>query len=407
MSFPSSPTDGQTFTVNGITYSYVAAQGSWNRTAVTTVSAYTISSTPPSNPKAGDIWIRDTTGVEYVRLVEGSDSSWVEFSNQGQPGTAGATGPSGLVPVTAGPTGSFSQGQMRINTSTNTVEIYYNTSWYAMAYIIKGTATNATSVVSGSYTILIYTTSGTFMPYSTLAVDYLVVGGGAGGGWSRGGGGGAGGLLAGSTSLTAQTYTITVGAGGPGGTTTASTSQNGNGSSIGSSVTVSGGGYGASSNSGTGGAGGSGGGGAQSGAGGTATASQGFAGGTGTTVSGGGGGGASAVGGTGGASAGGTGGAGVANTLLTSTIATTYSVGQVSGGSVYFAGGGGGGVDTGSGSGTFAGGIGGGGAGGALTGSNVAGTAYTGGGGGGGGRNPGEFNGAAGGSGIVIIRYLT
>jgi hypothetical protein len=49
---------------------------------------------------------------------------------------------------------------------------------------------------------------------STGTVEYLIVGGGGGAGTDMGGGGGGGGFLTGTTSVTAQTYTVTVGDGG-------------------------------------------------------------------------------------------------------------------------------------------------------------------------------------------------
>ena len=94
-----------------------------------------------------------------------------------------------------------------------------------------------------------------------------------------------------------------------------------------------------------------------------------------------------------------TGGAGIVSTILTSSEASTASVGEVDSGSVYFGGGGGAGNGN-------AGGLGGGGNGGSWqNGSGSAGTANTGGGGGGaaGGSSPG--NSGAGGSGVVILRY--
>jgi hypothetical protein len=246
-----------------------------------------------------------------------------------------------------------------------------------------------------------FTASGTFTPTSNITADYLVVAGGGGGGNAdgttyNGGGGGAGGLrctvtatggggtLESPISLTASTaYTITIGAGGTSNTPGENSSILGTGLTT---ITSIGGGRGKGANSSA--DGGSGGGGsATSRAGGSRTTNQGYDGGASTTGSdsGGGGGGAGAVG-TAGASTGGNGGAGV----------TT----SISGSSVTYAGGGGGGAAT-----PGSGGLGGGGAGGNPTG--TAGTANSGGGGGGVRDNVGgQFrSGAAGGSGIVILRY--
>jgi hypothetical protein len=239
----------------------------------------------------------------------------------------------------------------------------------------------------------------------TYTVSYLIVaGGGSGGNDGAGagdpGGGGAGGLVAGTTSLTTgSTYTVTVGAGGAGvtGTGTGINGQPGSNSSITGLTTAIGGGYGGGAGGNAGGAGGSGGGGNNTSSGGAGTSGQGNNGGAGNSGGGGG------AGGVGGAGPAGAGGVGLTESIITTSIATTYSVGQVSSGSVYFAGGGGG---WGSGAGGV-GGLGGGGTG-YFSGLNnaTAGSPNT---GGGGGANHGANGDASvgGGSGVVIISYAS
>ena len=300
-------------------------------------------------------------------------------------------------------------------------------------------ATGGTITTCGNFKIHTFTGPGTFC-VSSLGncsapstyrnkVDYVVVAGGGAGGKGHGGGGGAGGFrescggaggcystsplkkACGALTVTAATFPVTVGAGGAGapgnGCGTPFTNSSGN-NSVFSTITSAGGGKGTSwTASGTGGTvgstGGSGGGGggpnspSRSGlAGNTPPVSppQGNNGGTGQSPgAGGGGGGATATGGNasnpGPNGNGGAGGAGATTSITGSP--TSYAGGG--GGGNYFVPGAGG-----------AGGTGGGGAGSCSTSScSVAGTANTGGGGGGGGAN--YFKGAAGGSGIVIIRY--
>ena len=269
-------------------------------------------------------------------------------------------------------------------------------------------ATGGLITYDSTYVYHTFTSSGIFTPNTALTVDYLVVAGGAGGGDDAGdgsgnGGGGAGGLRSTTTatggggsletllSLTAQAYTVTVGGGGAGGVNGLGT----NGSnSVFSTITSTGGGGGGGGGA-NGSSGGSGGGGMwnqTTRTGGPGTTNQGFAGGNGASApayAGGGGGGASAVGANATTSVGGNGGAGITTSI--SGTSTTY------------AGGGGGGTDGASYT-AGTGGSGGGGAGGKKNSTSpVAGTANTGGGGGGSGSN---VNGAAGGSGIVIVRYL-
>lgn len=256
-----------------------------------------------------------------------------------------------------------------------------NINGYPLGY---GTYTNVSFTVSAtnsryesassSFTANIFSAS----PY---VANYLVVGGGGGGGSGNynggNGGGGAGGFLAGNVTINRlSSFTVTVGNGG-------AVQYNGGNSSIigtGVSITAIGGGAGGPNvYGGAGATGGSGGGSLGNGGGGNygqGTAGQGNRGGAGDyvpaggNVSGGGGGGAGAVGGDG-AYYGGSGGVGGAG--LQSSITGT---------ALYYAGGGGGQG--------AAGGLGGGGGG--------TGTAYTGGGG------SGSY---AGGSGVVIISYIS
>ncbi|MBU0535301.1 tail fiber domain-containing protein [Patescibacteria group bacterium] len=259
----------------------------------------------------------------------------------------------------------------------------YNTATSKWEQIDKDSsdATGGTITYSGGYTIHTFTSSGTFTPPNNGNVEYLVVGGGGGG---HTGGGGAGGYLTGTDSLSATSYNVIVGA-------TVGAYTTGNNSSFNGKI-ASGGGLGGN----VGEAGGDGGSGGGAGAGGGVYAhghatgtpsSQGHDGGINYNSSpypAGGGGGADTVGSDGTSNGGGNGGAG-----LTSSI---------SGSSVGYAGGGGGYSQDTKPPGTASHG---GGAGVGQTGTPNAGTPNTGGGGGGG------QNGGAGGSGIVIVRYLT
>jgi len=253
----------------------------------------------------------------------------------------------------------------------------------------------------GTYWIHTFNTSGTFTPQTSLSCDYLVVAGGGGGGAGNGGGGGgAGGLLTSTGFSVSSAATVTIGAGG-------AVSTDGNNSVFSSLTAFKGGKGGDSGANGTGGSGtyGSGGGAGRDGGttGGIGTSGQGNNGGninypTNNGGSGGGGAGASgnAAVGENASSPNGNGGAGISNSYSGSAV-------------TYAGGGGGSGAQT-----TPLGGLGGAGGGGRGAGlaagstAAVAGTINLGGGGGGGGPNGAvwETNGAAGGSGIVIIRYL-
>jgi hypothetical protein len=273
------------------------------------------------------------------------------------------------------------------------------------AYTFKVKATNANGVGLESSA-----TNSITVP-TILSVDFLVVAGGGGGGrgLDSAGGGGAGGLRSsvtatgGSGSLETAlnvaknaNISVTVGAGG---SSVSATGSGGNGeNSIFSSVTSTGGGGGGGSGDGLNGGSG-GGGGANSDslqkAGGLGLANQGFNGRfglhqVGVTQYGGGGGGASENGPASVNTVNGTGGVGGAGRAV-----------SITGSSVTYAGGGGGSGDI-----SAAGGAGGGGAAGAQNATATSGTANLGG-GGGAAKYTGTSVSGSGGSGVVILRYLT
>ena len=332
--------------------------------------------------KAGHI-VSGTAAVSASYATTATSASLSSVSERVRAGSSGSR------PTTA------ESGSLWYNTNTSNLEIYNG--------------------ASGSG----WSSVGSTTPTTPYEVDFLAVAGGGGGNIYNGGGGGAGGLRTsyGSTSgggtsaetnltfIPNTTYTITVGAGGAGSNTM--TVYNGDTSTILgtgiTTVTSAGGGAGGARNtSPTGQDGGSGGGGGSTASGGqvagSGTAGQGYNGGAGADLGGyqgGGGGGAAAAGSRPG------GGAGLAVNILNSTDATTYTVGEVSAGNVYYAGGGGGGANSGPGTGGI-----GGGANGTSNYSMNNGDPNSGGGGGSGAMS-GTFSGGNGGSGVVILRMAT
>lgn len=257
-------------------------------------------------------------------------------------------------------------------------------------------ATGGTITTSGGYTIHTFTSSGTFSVTGSGFVDVLMFGGGGASGGGNGGigrgtgGGGAGGyVLSYNVDVSIGNLPVEVGNGG----TPYSAAAGGNGgNSTFSGLTAIGGGGGGTPN-GTGRSGGSGGGAGGNAGGGSGTSGQGYNGGSGGIgMNSGGGGGAGGQGGSyNNEDYGGNGGAGVDISFFLLQSANTTRKG----------GGGGGGGSSRAGSATD-----GGGAGTTAHRAGAAGTPNTGGGGGGGLSIPG-FVGAAGGSGIVIIKYPT
>jgi len=224
----------------------------------------------------------------------------------------------------------------------------------------------------------------------TVRAEYLIVGAGGGGGSLQGGGGGAGAFSSGITDLP-STFGITIGAGG---TTVNNVTGNSGGFTQLGALQSHGGGGGAGYNSRTGAAGASGGG--------ASAVFEGFrAGGATTSLAplvgnkggdsngrGAGGGGAGNAGAASNGNSGANGGNGLTTNIISTSLATTHAIGEVSGSDLYFAGGGASSYSN-----AGVGGLGGGG----DAGNSWSGKANTGGGGG---------NGANGGSGVVVLKML-
>lgn len=355
---------------------------------------------------AGGAGLQYTISGTSTYYAGGGGGGGYGVSSGGGAGGAGGGGAGGPSADTNGVSGTANLGGGGGGQTSNGANaVYYSGAGGSGVVIISyaGAQQFGGGVVTyvGGNTIHTFTTSGTLSPLNSLTASYLIVGGGGGtvrGASEGSGGGGAGGLLSGSgmTIDTNSTYLVTVGAGGAASSSTVSRGNNGSNSSFSlvstSAVGGGGGGQGSSSSgTGPGASGGSGGGGGYYGAsGGAGTAGQGNNGGNGKNnpsgpYSGGGGGGAGAIGTDATATGAGNGGIGISS--------------SISGTATYYAGGGGGGSYNGT---LGTGGNGGGGNGSANTTAPTAGTANTGGGGGGG---NGNYDGTAGGSGIVIISY--
>ena len=425
---PSSPTNGNIRYNTDLDTTEIYAEGAWGKVSpltpvLTSVTGAIITTLAQNLTLAGQNFLTSNLVVTFTPA--GGSASTVTVTPSSDTAATVAV-PSAIYGQNAGTVIGIT-----VTNSDNRISGTVNKT-------VAGFPTGGTVIVDGTERTHIFKASSTNFVVPTDVtlsnVEYLVVAGGGGGGGSyRGGGGGAGGLLTSVTgdtpssdsgsvqsklTLTAGTYTINVGAGGTG--VQYNDGTNGGNSSIvppaGTAlVTAIGGGYGGDYG-GTGGSGGSGGGGGghtNGGPAGSGTSGQGNNGGTGfqgATQCGGGGGGAGAAGVNGGSGGtAGDGGNGVISTIISSSEATSNSVGEVVGTDVYFAGGGGAG-SYGTGNNEADGGLGGG-ADGFYgdspygNGRNATHANSGGGGGGASGTTVALGTGGAGADGVVIIRY--
>ena len=92
--FPNSPSNGDTVTVNGITYTYNSTSGAWKTTASAGGgggASVTVSETAPSSPSEGDLWFDPSVLKTFVYYNDGTANQWVQ-SNPTGGGSSGGGG---------------------------------------------------------------------------------------------------------------------------------------------------------------------------------------------------------------------------------------------------------------------------------------------------------------------------
>jgi hypothetical protein len=120
--FPTSPSNGQTFTSGTITYTYNATAGLWNSAASGGGgSSVTVSDTAPASPSDGDMWFNSSDLKLYIRYNDGATSQWIIAAPAG---SAAAAGPGVTVSDTA--PASPSDGDMWYNSLSLKMFVYYN-----------------------------------------------------------------------------------------------------------------------------------------------------------------------------------------------------------------------------------------------------------------------------------------
>jgi hypothetical protein len=80
MGFPSTPSNGQTATVNGILYTYSSARTAWVRTSTNDRALFTASNIAPTTPTLGDKWYYIAGDVVYEYINDGTTNYWVDTS---------------------------------------------------------------------------------------------------------------------------------------------------------------------------------------------------------------------------------------------------------------------------------------------------------------------------------------
>jgi hypothetical protein len=132
--FPNSPSNGDTVTVNNVTYTYNSTSGAWKTTVISGGAggaSVTVSETAPTNPSEGDLWFDPSVLKTFVYYNDGTANQWVQSNPTGGGGASG--GASVTVSETA-PT-SPSAGDLWWSSSEAVMYIYTDSSqWVSTSF---------------------------------------------------------------------------------------------------------------------------------------------------------------------------------------------------------------------------------------------------------------------------------
>ena len=79
--FPSSPSDGDTTLVNGISYQYNSTLSAWKIIPWTGGITSWASATPPGGARVGDEWYSTTEDILYRYINDGTSNNWIDISS--------------------------------------------------------------------------------------------------------------------------------------------------------------------------------------------------------------------------------------------------------------------------------------------------------------------------------------
>ena len=86
VNFPDSPSNGDTFSVGGLLFTYNSTTNSWDSSTDNPLNV-TSSDTAPSNPDDGDLWFNSSNLQLYVYYNDGSSNQWVKTNPSGSGAT--------------------------------------------------------------------------------------------------------------------------------------------------------------------------------------------------------------------------------------------------------------------------------------------------------------------------------
>ena len=144
INFPNSPANGDSHVSGDKTFEYNASKGVWNLEG-SLKAALDITSTPPSSPLHGDLWMDEATGDMYTYFTDADSSQWIQVNGVGAVGAGGGSGGATvyanmaeLIAVTG-----MSNGDFGLVVATNKLYVYYG-AWFLVSNLTNSPPTSIT-----------------------------------------------------------------------------------------------------------------------------------------------------------------------------------------------------------------------------------------------------------------------
>ena len=199
--FPNSPSVNDTYTANGVTFTWNGTI--WQRTSASvgaqggtgaqgsqgsqgTAAGLTIGTSAPGSPSAGDMWWDSDSGLFLTYYNDGNSSQWVEL-NQGPIGAQGAQGHQGAAGAQGSDASISNNANNRLITGgsgTNLnaeANLTYNGSNLALSgndnqYITIGASADLTLKADGSNSAIVHSGDGDFAILAQGANENIKIG---------------------------------------------------------------------------------------------------------------------------------------------------------------------------------------------------------------------------------------
>lgn len=161
INFPNSPTNGQTFTSGGKTYTYNGT--GWQLGIGSTTAGLTrVSSSPPASPQNGDVWVDSNTMTQYVWYTDGNSNQWIEVANNATPAMMSGS-------ISTRPAASTT-GVYYFATDTNRLYLDTGSAWQEVA---SGNGSVTGDMIANSAVTASKLDSATVAPLSTRQVLHV------------------------------------------------------------------------------------------------------------------------------------------------------------------------------------------------------------------------------------------